>query len=90
VEVGDCWDDELGAEGGEWVLFILGFGVGLAEEVYCFPIGLIRHGWISGLRVLRVCRRIERSRELSKAVDSGSRRRSEVGEMMACRQNIRA
>jgi hypothetical protein len=61
VEVGDCWDDELGAEGGERVLFILGFGVGLAEEIYCFLVVLVRHVWISELRVLRGCRRVESS-----------------------------
>jgi hypothetical protein len=54
VEVGDCWDDELGAEGGEWVLFILGFGVRLAEEVFCLLVVLVRHARIFDLRVLRV------------------------------------
>jgi hypothetical protein len=54
VEVGDCWDDELGAEGGEWVLFILGFGVRLAEEVFYLLVVLVRHARIFDLRVLRV------------------------------------
>jgi hypothetical protein len=70
-------------------LFILGFGVRLAEEVHRFLVVLVRHVWVLELSVLRVYRGIESSGEFLESC--GSKKEGEAKlEMMACRQNIRA